>query len=218
MSIPIKIPSVGESITEVVLSKWYVEEGSYAELDAPICEIESEKTSFEITAEVAGVISRKVGAGETLKIGQLVCEIEPSQKPPASTKTPDKKAVAAEEDAPAGSPSSQATPPSEGSNAVDSSSPVPTSSSGPSLLPVEGEASTKIAGHPSPAAAKALRESGKPDKGLSPGSGKGGRVTLADVKSPALVSAAGEEPAAQESSGKKSGDTLPPSQKESPLP
>ena len=64
MSVEIKIPSVGESITEVTISKWMKEDGESVELDDVICELESDKATFELNAETAGILSHKVKEGE----------------------------------------------------------------------------------------------------------------------------------------------------------
>ncbi len=71
----IKVPAVGESITEVVLSKWLKTDGSSVEMDEQIAELESDKATFELTAEVAGILSHKANEGDTVKVGELVCVI-----------------------------------------------------------------------------------------------------------------------------------------------
>jgi len=71
-----KIPAVAESINEVTISQWLKEDGDYVELDEPICELESDKASFELAAETSGVLKIIVPEGETIPIGALVCKIE----------------------------------------------------------------------------------------------------------------------------------------------
>ena len=71
-----KIPTVGESITEVVIANWLVEDGDHVEMDDLICELESDKATFEVPAEADGVIRFKAEAGDTLEIGALLCVIE----------------------------------------------------------------------------------------------------------------------------------------------
>lgn len=78
MSIEIKVPEVGESITEVTLSQWLKQNGDQVELDEIICELESDKASFELNAEAAGVLKIKAQEGETLKVGAVICEIDDS--------------------------------------------------------------------------------------------------------------------------------------------
>ena len=69
--IEIKVPTVGESISEVTLVKWMKQEGSYAQRDEVLCELESEKATFELTAEQAGTLHIKEEEGATVKIGDL---------------------------------------------------------------------------------------------------------------------------------------------------
>lgn len=71
-----KIPTVGESITEVVIANWLVEDGDHVEMDDLICELESDKATFEVPAEADGIIRFKAEAGDTLEIGALLCVIE----------------------------------------------------------------------------------------------------------------------------------------------
>jgi 2-oxoglutarate dehydrogenase E2 component (dihydrolipoamide succinyltransferase) len=87
--IDIKVPTVGESISEVTLLKWTKKDGEYVERDEVIAELESEKATFEVNAEKAGVI--KLGAikeGDTIKIGDLLASIDESAAKPASNGTP----------------------------------------------------------------------------------------------------------------------------------
>jgi 2-oxoglutarate dehydrogenase E2 component (dihydrolipoamide succinyltransferase) len=76
MAITIKVPTVGESINEVTLVKWIKANGAWAERDEVIAELESEKATFEINAEQAGVITIIAQEGDTLKIGDDVCTID----------------------------------------------------------------------------------------------------------------------------------------------
>lgn len=76
MSFEIKIPSVGESISEVTVGQWLVEEGATVEMDDPICELESEKATFELNAEVAGVLHQNAKEGDELAIGDIIGTIE----------------------------------------------------------------------------------------------------------------------------------------------
>ncbi len=77
------VPAVGESITEVTLSKYIIKDGGYAELDAPIFELESDKASVEVTAPVAGVVHHHAKVGDVLKIGAKVSSIEEGVRAPA---------------------------------------------------------------------------------------------------------------------------------------
>ena len=74
--IDIKVPAVGESISEVTLVKWLKQEGQYVERDEVIAELESEKATFEVNAEKAGVLKTIGKEGDTLKIGDTVAQID----------------------------------------------------------------------------------------------------------------------------------------------
>jgi 2-oxoglutarate dehydrogenase E2 component (dihydrolipoamide succinyltransferase) len=78
MSLEIKVPAVGESITEVILSKWIKNDGDHVEMDEVIAELESDKATFELTAEKAGTLKTVAKEGDTLAIGELVCKIAES--------------------------------------------------------------------------------------------------------------------------------------------
>ena len=75
-SLPIKVPPVGESITEVTLSRWIKKDGETVAMDEAIAELESDKATFELTAEKAGVLKTLAKEGDTLAIGAIVCTIE----------------------------------------------------------------------------------------------------------------------------------------------
>ena len=76
MAIDIKVPTVGESINEVTLVKWIKNDGDFAERDEVIAELESEKATFEVNAEQAGVVKHVAKEGDTLAIGDTVCSID----------------------------------------------------------------------------------------------------------------------------------------------
>lgn len=76
MSLEIKIPAVGESITEVTIAQWFKKDGEFVEMDEVICELESDKATFELNAEAAGKLTIKAEEGDTLEIGDLVCLID----------------------------------------------------------------------------------------------------------------------------------------------
>ena len=79
MSIEIKIPQVGESITEVTLASWLKSDGDFVEMDEVLCELESEKATFELNAEAAGILRIKAQEGDAIEIGATVCVIEESE-------------------------------------------------------------------------------------------------------------------------------------------
>ena len=80
--IDIKVPTVGESISEVTLVKWLKKDGDYVERDEVIAELESEKATFEVNAEQAGVLKTVGGEGDTLKIGDVVAQIDETAPKP----------------------------------------------------------------------------------------------------------------------------------------
>jgi len=82
MSIEIKVPTVGESINEVTLVKWHKKDGDWADRDEVIAELESEKATFELNAEQAGVVKIIAKEGDTLNIGDVVCSIDTSVAKP----------------------------------------------------------------------------------------------------------------------------------------
>ena len=84
--IEMKVPTVGESITEVTISTWTKEDGSFVELDEVIAEIDSDKATFELTAEATGKLKHVAKAGDTIEIGSLICTIEEMSSVPAKEK------------------------------------------------------------------------------------------------------------------------------------
>jgi|SRR6185437_12836086 len=84
MSIEIKVPSVGESINEVTLTKWIKNDGDWVDRDEVIAELESEKATFEINAEKAGVLHTIAKENDTLKIGDIVSTIDDTAEKPVS--------------------------------------------------------------------------------------------------------------------------------------
>ncbi len=87
--IEIKVPTVGESISEVSLAKWLKSDGQWVERDEVLAEIESEKATFEINAEQSGLLKIIVQEGETLAIGDLVCTIDETATRPADAPVAD---------------------------------------------------------------------------------------------------------------------------------
>jgi 2-oxoglutarate dehydrogenase E2 component (dihydrolipoamide succinyltransferase) len=86
--IDIKVPAVGESISEVSLVKWLKKDGEYVERDEMIAELESEKATFEVNAEQAGVLRTVGKEGDTLKIGDVVAQIDDAATKPAHSDLP----------------------------------------------------------------------------------------------------------------------------------
>ncbi len=85
MALEIKIPQVGESITEVTIAAWLKNDGDLVEMDEVLCELESEKATFELNAEAAGILRIKAQEGDAIEIGAIVCVIEESAEKPAAS-------------------------------------------------------------------------------------------------------------------------------------
>lgn len=130
MSIEIKVPTVGESIAEVTLSQWLKEDGDYVEMDENIAELESDKATFELPAEKAGILRIVAQEGDTLEIGALVATIEEGEAPGAAKETAPDTA--------------------ESGTKADT----------PKAEPTAAKQDSYAAGTASPAAAKILREKG----------------------------------------------------------
>ncbi len=100
--IDIKVPTVGESISEVTLLKWTKKDGEYVERDEVIAELESEKATFEVNAEQAGVIKLGgIGEGDTIKIGDLLAQIDETAPKPEKSKQQEAAAAPTVESKPA---------------------------------------------------------------------------------------------------------------------
>ncbi len=97
MSLEMKVPTVGESITEVTVASWTKSDGDMVEMDEVICELESDKATFEVTAEAAGKLSIKAQEGDTLEIGAVLCEIDESASGGGSSSTAESKPTAESE-------------------------------------------------------------------------------------------------------------------------
>ncbi|MFC6103981.1 2-oxoglutarate dehydrogenase complex dihydrolipoyllysine-residue succinyltransferase [Olivibacter domesticus] len=153
MGLEIKVPAVGESITEVTLSQWLKKDGDHVEMDENLAELESDKATFELPAEKAGILKIVAQEGDTLEIGAVVCIIEEGDGSAAAKPSTDapKAEVKAEE--------KTAAPKAD----VD-----------------EEKEENYAAGTPSPAAAKILKEKGI-DPSAIKGTGKDGRITKEDA-------------------------------------
>lgn len=92
--IDIKVPPVGESINEVTLVKWTKPDGAWVERDEVLCELESEKATFELNAEQAGILKHVAEEGATLNIGDHACSIDETAARPANTPAAEDKVAA----------------------------------------------------------------------------------------------------------------------------
>ena len=102
MILEMKVPSPGESITEVEIATWLVEDGDYVEKDQPIAEVDSDKATLELPAEESGVITLKAEEGDAVAVGAIVCLIDidakkpenlPSEKKDVSTEKTEEKPI-----------------------------------------------------------------------------------------------------------------------------
>lgn len=115
--IDIKVPTVGESISEVTLLKWVKKDGDYVDRDEVIAELESEKATFEVNAEKAGVLKTGAKEGDTLKIGDVLASLdETAAKPESAAKATTAAAPAAE---PAKASAAKTEPPAAAKPAAD---------------------------------------------------------------------------------------------------
>ena len=86
MILEMKVPSPGESITEVEIAEWLVEDGDYVEKDQAIAEVDSDKATLELPAEASGTITLKAEEGDAVAVGQVVCLIDTSATKPEGSK------------------------------------------------------------------------------------------------------------------------------------
>lgn len=158
--VEVKVPSPGESVSEVEIASWLVEDGAYVERDQEIAEIDSDKATLALPAEEAGIISLKVEEGESVEVGQVIATIDTAAEAPEgqSAKKEEPKKEKEEEAAPKAeksAPAKEAATPSESK-------------------------STYASGTPSPAAKKIIAEKGLDVSQIS-GSGRDGRITKEDA-------------------------------------
>ena len=103
MILEMKVPSPGESIKEVEIATWLVQDGDYVEKDQAIAEVDSDKATLELPAEASGIITLKAEEGDAVAVGAVVCLIDTSAaKPEGTTEAPkaEKKEEAPKAEAP----------------------------------------------------------------------------------------------------------------------
>ncbi len=103
MILEMKVPSPGESITEVEIASWLVEDGDYVEKDQPIAEVDSDKATLELPAEESGIITLKAEEGDAVAVGAVVCHIDQSAAKPEGSAEATKEQAPKEEAKPAAS-------------------------------------------------------------------------------------------------------------------
>ena len=151
MILEMKVPSPGESISEVEIAEWLVKDGDYVEKDQIIAEVDSDKATLDLPAEQSGVITLKANEGDAVEVGSVICLIDTSAKAPKSNEKKVVKEVVesnAEEETP--------------------------------IKEIKSNEKGFASGTSSPAAAKILDEKNIPSSKVS-GSGKGGRITKDDA-------------------------------------
>lgn len=157
--VEVKVPSPGESVSEVEIASWLVEDGAYVERDQEIAEIDSDKATLALPAEEAGIISLKVEEGEAVEVGQVIATIDTAAEAPegqsAKKEEPKKEKEEAAPKAEKSASAKEAATPSESK-------------------------STYASGTPSPAAKKIIAEKGLDVSQIS-GSGRDGRITKEDA-------------------------------------
>ncbi|GFD95035.1 dihydrolipoyllysine-residue succinyltransferase component of 2-oxoglutarate dehydrogenase complex [Alteromonas sp. KUL154] len=97
MVLEMKVPSPGESITEVEIATWLVEDGDYVEKDQPIAEVDSDKATLELPAEESGIITLKAEEGDAVAVGAVVCHIDMDAAKPDGAGAPKAAAPKTEE-------------------------------------------------------------------------------------------------------------------------
>lgn len=153
-----KVPSPGESISEVEIAQWMVSDGDYVEKDQTIAEVDSDKATLELPAEAAGTITLKAEEGDTVEVGQVVCLIDTSAERPEGASAP-------KETAPSPAPVEK-----EVKEDPKPAAPAPT------------QKDSYAAGTASPAAKKVMAENNIQANQVK-GTGKDGRITKQDVLS-----------------------------------
>ena len=156
MILEMKVPSPGESITEVEIATWLVKDGDYVEKDQAIAEVDSDKATLELPAEASGIITLKAEEGDAVAVGAVVCLIDTEGAKPEGS---DSEAA----------PAAPAAPVAEAPKAA---APAPAAAAAP--------AATYASGTPSPAARKILDEKNIVSTAVK-GTGKDGRITKDDA-------------------------------------
>lgn len=161
MALEMKVPSPGESITEVEIAQWLVKDGDYVEKDQAIAEVDSDKATLELPAEASGIITLKAEEGDAVAVGEVVCLIDTEAAKPEEA--PSKEDAAEKKKS---SPAEEQEPKAKQEKATET--------------PSKKEKETYASGSPSPAARKVLDEKGI-EKDQVQGTGRDGRITHEDA-------------------------------------
>ena len=163
MILEMKVPSPGESITEVEIAEWLVEDGDYVEKDQAIAEVDSDKATLELPAEDSGTITLKAEVGDAVAVGAVVCLIDTSATKPDGAAKPEKESGDK----------------AEKEMAKDQAKVEQKAASEKAPQPAQAKESY-ASGVASPAAKKILNEKGIPAETIT-GSGRDGRITKEDA-------------------------------------
>ena len=173
MALEMKVPSPGESITEVEIAEWLVEDGDYVEKDQAVAEVDSDKATLELPAEASGIITFKAEVGDAVQVGEVVCLIDTDAKKPgsdSSEETSDKKEEKTDD-------KKEKEDKKKEDDKAEAKTETP---SKPSTPDQKQDDKNYASGTPSPAAKKILSEKDMDAKDVD-GSGKNGRVTKEDA-------------------------------------
>ncbi|TDQ32342.1 2-oxoglutarate dehydrogenase complex dihydrolipoyllysine-residue succinyltransferase [Zeaxanthinibacter enoshimensis] len=169
MILEMKVPSPGESITEVEIAEWLVKDGDYVEKDQAIAEVDSDKATLELPAEESGVITLKAEVGDAVGVGEVVCLIDTSaEKPEGASKGAD-TVSGGDEGSGSDAEKDLAKQKQEAEKKQDAKAPQPAEAK-----------ETYASGTASPAARKILEEKGLAASSVK-GTGRDGRVTKEDA-------------------------------------
>ena len=160
-----KVPSPGESISEVEIAQWLVSDGDYVEKDQAIAEVDSDKATLELPAEESGIITLKAEDGDTVAVGAVVCLIDTSAKKPEGFESKTSATEKPVQDTPA---------------KIEAVKPTSTPSPDPAPKTAANDSKTYASGTPSIAAAKIMSENGISANKVN-GTGKDQRITKQDV-------------------------------------
>ena len=166
MALEMKVPSPGESITEVEIAEWLVEDGDYVEKDQAIAEVDSDKATLELPAEASGIITLKAEEGDAVQVGEVVCLIDTEAEKPGGGESAEKEEAERQEKAE-----------EDNSKKAEAKTEEPSKSSTEEQKQDDKNYAT---GTPSPAAKKTLEEKGIDAKDVK-GTGKNGRITQNDA-------------------------------------
>src|SRR6266851_6585842 len=163
MAVEVKVPALGESVTEATVAKWLVKAGDAVAIDQPLCELETDKVTVEVNATVAGtIVDLAVPEGTTVQVGGVLCHIEAGAAGAAAAKP----ATSAPAAAPAAAPPAP--------------KPAPAPAPAPAPVPAPTAAPAANIAASGPATRKLVEETGVAAAAIQP-TGKDGRATKADV-------------------------------------